>query len=236
MPDFDRQARAKIGRMIEEGRRSRAWTIKELAERTGFSTNTIGNATLGAPIPLSTLKTICDALDLPFQQILFDGDTTLASSATTGQRFPTARRKIFIIHGHDESAREMVARFLERLDLDVVILHEKSNQGRTIIEKVEAYSDVEFAIVLLTPDDVGGKTEADLRYRARQNVLLEWGYFIGKLGRRRVWAFKKGEIDLPSDVLGVVWETLDDHGNWRLSLAKELQEAGISVNWQRVAP
>src|SRR5690606_12147790 len=91
---------------------------------------------------------------------------------------PSFSRKIFIVHGHDDGAREAVARFLERIGLEAVILHEQANQGRTIIEKVVAHSDVGFAVVLLTPDDEGCAKGGKPEPRARQNVLLELGYFI----------------------------------------------------------
>lgn len=107
--------------------------------------------------------------------------------------------KIFIVHGHDEGAREAVARFLERLGFVPIILHEQANRGRTVIEKVEAHSDVSFAVVLLTPDDEGCVRGGSLEPRPRQNVLLELGFFIGKLGRDRVCALKRGTVEIPSD-------------------------------------
>lgn len=99
-------------------------------------------------------------------------------------------QKIFIVHGHDEGARESVARFIDKIGFDAVILSEQANQGRSIIGKIEAHSDVGFAVVLLTPDDVGGKTSDSLQPRARQNVLLELGYFMARLGRSRVFTLK----------------------------------------------
>jgi hypothetical protein len=120
------------------------------------------------------------------------------------ERSGPAARKVFIVHGHDEGARESVARFLEQLDFDPIILHEQANQGRTIIEKIEAHGDVGFAVVLLTPDDIGSVQGGDPLPRARQNVLLELGYFIGRLGRARVCALKRGDVEVPSDFGGVV--------------------------------
>jgi predicted nucleotide-binding protein len=142
-------------------------------------------------------------------------------------------RKIFIVHGH-AGAEQAVARFLARLDFEPIILHEQANQGRTVIEKFEAHSDVGFAVVLLTPDDVGGAQGALQRPRARQNVVLELGYFIGRLGRNRVCALKQGDVELPSDILGVVWEELDQHGAWQMKLAKELDAAKYEVDWNKV--
>jgi predicted nucleotide-binding protein len=98
--------------------------------------------------------------------------------------------------------KESVARFLEKLDLRPIILHEQPNKGRTVIEKFEAHSDVGFAVVLLTPDDVGGLASSPdkLSRRARQNVILELGYFIGKLGRAKVCALYKEGVEIPSDI------------------------------------
>ena len=143
--------------------------------------------------------------------------------------------KVFIVHGHDGEARESVARFLSQLGLDPVILHEQANQGRTDIEKVEAHSDVGFAVVLLTPDDEGrARGVATFEARARQNVLLELGFFIGKLGRRNVCALKRGVLEIPSDFAGVVWTMMDATGGWRQALGKELQASGYSIDWNLV--
>jgi predicted nucleotide-binding protein len=98
-----------------------------------------------------------------------------------------AARKVFNVHGHDEGVREAVARFMEKIGFEAVILHEKANQGRTVIEKVEAHTDVGFAIVLLTPDDEGCVKGGTLAARVRQNVLLELRYFLGKLTRWHLW-------------------------------------------------
>ena len=139
------------------------------------------------------------------------------------------------MHGHDAEARESVARYIEKLGLEAIILHEQANQGRTIIEKVEHSSDVGFAVVLLTPDDVGKSLlEQDLEPRARQNVLLELGYFIGRLQRSRVCALKKGKVSIPSDFAGVVWEELDEAGAWKTKLARELNAAGYKIDLSKL--
>jgi predicted nucleotide-binding protein len=143
-------------------------------------------------------------------------------------------RKVFVVHGHDEGAREAVARFLERVGFEPIILHEQANQGRTVMEKVVAYGDVGFVVVLLTPDDEGCKKGEGPKARARQNVLLELGYFVGRLGRERVCALKRGEIELPTDFGGVVYEPFDAAGGWRQTLGRELQAAGFDVDWNKV--
>ena len=143
--------------------------------------------------------------------------------------------EIFIIHGRDNETKETLARFLEHLNLKPIILHEQSNRGRTIIEKFEQHAQVGFAVALLTPDDVGALQEGtrNLKPRARQNVIFEFGYFIGRLGRNRVCALTKGSVEIPSDYDGVVYIPLDDTGGWRMELVKELKGAGIAVDANR---
>ena len=151
---------------------------------------------------------------------------------------PAINKQVFIVHGHDEAAKESVARLLEKLDLEPIILHEKPDQGRTIIEKFEEHSDVGFAVVLLTPDDVGAAKEGaesleSLKPRARQNVIFELGFFVGKLGRKRVCALRKGDTEILSDFSGVLWKPLDEEGAWRLELGKEIRAAGLDVDLNR---
>ena len=144
--------------------------------------------------------------------------------------------KVFVIHGHDEGARETVARFLEKLESQPIILHEQANKGRTIIEKFEDHADVPFAVVLLTPDDVGKLKDekSDLKPRARQNVILELGFFLGRLGRGRVCPLVKGDVETPSDYDGVVFTKLDDAGAWKMKLVQELKAAGFDIDANRV--
>ena len=149
---------------------------------------------------------------------------------------PQEGNKAFIVHGHDEAVKQSLARFLERLGIEAVILHEQPNQGRTIIEKFEDYSDVSYAVVLLTPDDIGASVDEqnNLMPRARQNVILELGFFIGKLGRERVCALYKGELEIPSDFSGVIWIRMDREGAWQLKLARELKAAGLNIDLNKI--
>ncbi|MGS3276340.1 TIR domain-containing protein [Serratia marcescens] len=147
---------------------------------------------------------------------------------------PPLSKKVFIVHGHDEGSREKVARFLERIGLEAIILHEQANRGRTVIEKVIEYGNVGFAVVLLTPDDEGCVKGGTLEPRARQNVLLELGFFIGHLGRDKVCALKRGAVEIPSDFAGVVWEHMDDNNGWKQSLSRELEAAGYTIDWNKV--
>lgn len=148
---------------------------------------------------------------------------------------PVSNNKIFIVHGHDHGALQPVARFLEKNDFEAIILHEQANNGRTIIEKIEKNSDVGFAVVLLTPDDIGrGLSDLEDKPRARQNVILELGYFIGRLGRERVCALKTTELEIPSDFGGVVYTEMDRHEAWKFSLAKELKAAGYFIDMNKM--
>jgi len=150
--------------------------------------------------------------------------------SNTSKELPS-NNKIFIVHGQDEQVKEMMARFVEKLGLEAVILHEQANEGKTIIEKLKKHTDVGYSIVLLTPDDVGASItdKENMKLRARQNVLLELGYMAAKLGRDHVCALKKGDVEIPSDLLGVVYIDLDPAGAWRLKVGKELKVAGLSV-------
>lgn len=144
---------------------------------------------------------------------------------------------LFLVHGQDEATKEKVARFLERLGVEVIVLQEKVNQGMTIVEKFEEYAgQAGFAVVLFTPDDVGYPlgSENRKRPRARQNVVLEMGYFMGRLSRERVCVLYKGGVELPSDILGVVYHPFDDAGGWRLTLAAELKRAGYPVDLNKI--
>ena len=144
--------------------------------------------------------------------------------------------EVFIVHGRDEGAKNEVARFIEKLNLVPVILHEQANLGRTIIEKFEQHAQVGFAIVLLTPDDVGSlrSDENCLNPRARQNVIFELGYFIGKLGRKRVCALVKGNVETPSDYDGVIYTPLEGSSGWKLKLIQELKNVGFKIDANRV--
>ena len=162
----------------------------------------------------------------------WDDESSSETPAATRSHKTSRTNRIFIVHGHDESARETVARFLEKLKLEPIILHEQPNHGRTIIGKFEKYADVGFAVVLLTPDDLGASKDRrdDLEPRARQNVIFELGYFIGKLSRCKVFPLVKGTVKTPSDYDGVVYTELDDAGGWKTKLIQELMDAGFNID------
>ncbi len=143
--------------------------------------------------------------------------------------------EVFVIHGRDDGTKQTVARFLETLGLVPVILHEQANLGRTIIEKFEEHAQVGFAVALLMPDDLGSLKgeETKLNPRARQNVIFEFGYFIGKLGRKRVCALVKGDVEKPSDYDGVLYIPWDDSGGWKMRLIEELKTSGFKIDANR---
>lgn len=144
--------------------------------------------------------------------------------------------KVFIVHGHDDAAKQEMARTLEKADFEAIILHEQPDIGHTIIEKFENYADVSFAVILYTECDVG-RSKADSvdseKYRARQNVVLEHGFFIGKLGRDYVCAFVKGDVETPSDLSGVLYIPMDKAGAWKMSLAKNMKAVGLPVDMNK---
>lgn len=141
------------------------------------------------------------------------------------------KTKVFIVHGHDNLAKEETARFVESLGLKAIILHEQASSGGTIIEKIETYSNVGFAIVLYTPCDLGrAKDDDELNPRARQNVIFEHGYLMGKIGRKNVCALVKSKVEKPNDISGVVYIDMDDNGAWKHMLIKEMKSAGYIID------
>lgn len=142
-------------------------------------------------------------------------------------------KDIFIVHGKDSEMKQHVARVLHKLGLNPVLLHEQPNTSRTIIEKLEHHSDVGFAVVLLSGDDRGYLSTdlpAAAKPRARQNVVLELGYFIGKLGRARICVLKRGEVEDPGELAGTLYLSFDDARRWEVDLVTELQAAGYPVD------
>jgi predicted nucleotide-binding protein len=145
-------------------------------------------------------------------------------------------RKVFIVHGRDEAMRKEAQATLNRFGIDGIVLHEEINEGQTIIEKFDREARAcGYAVVLFSPDDMGGlrvgKTASKLAPRARQNVILELGYFVALLGRKNVFVLVAGTgLEQPSDFHGVVYESYDKAGNWRRRLANELSAQGFYID------
>ena len=141
-------------------------------------------------------------------------------------------QKVFIIHGHDGELKEAVARIITEQGIEAIILNEQANSGRTIIEKIEQYSDVGAAVALFTCDDIGKKkSDTNECPRARQNVVFEAGFFMGKLGRDRVIIIAEKGIELPSDLHGVVYT---DRDSWKIDVCKELKAIGYNVDMNKL--
>jgi predicted nucleotide-binding protein len=144
-------------------------------------------------------------------------------------------QRVFIVHGRDQHFREVVARFVERQQYQPVILAEQVNQGRTLFEKLlDEAADAAFAVAILSPEDLGGlRTENEYRARARQNVIFELGYFVALLGRKRVVALVQPDVEIPSDIAGLLYiEVRDDSDAWKMQLAKEMKAAGLVINFE----
>ncbi len=170
-------------------------------------------------------------------QAHIDNSTTHRMIPQIGQPAPLAEpptgqlntKQVFIVHGHDEISKLNMAQFITSLGLEPVILHRQASSGMTIIEKIEAFSGVGFAVVLYTPCDIASVNgEYSFQKRARQNVVFEHGYLIGKLGRERVVAVVKDKVEIPNDISGIVYVELDDHNNWQRALINEMKELGYT--------
>ena len=180
----------------------------------------------GAGQMLNLFNTMLEELDL--------AGVTLKSDEAQESRVELSNR-IFIVHGHDEAMKQAAARMLGDLGLEPIILHEQPNQGRTIIEKFIDYSNVSFAVVLLSPDDIAypkDGSEKDRKLRSRQNVIFELGFFLGKLGRDHVFVLhrKEDNFEMPSDYSGVLYVPYDESGSWQFNLVKELKACGYDVD------
>jgi len=179
----------------------------------------------------AVLSSMIDEISEYWDDQVEDTENKYDMERTTKYNDPKTN-EVFVIHGHDTGAKETMARFLTKLDLEPIILHEQPNKGRTIIEKFEDHANVSFAVALLTPDDIGASLSDsyNTQKRARQNVIFEFGYFIGRLGRKNVVGFIKDTIEVPSDYSGVLYIPLDSAGKWKFDLVKELKSAGYDID------
>lgn len=140
--------------------------------------------------------------------------------------------KIFIVHGHDRILLLEVVNLISKQGINPIILSEQTNKGKTIIEKIEQNSTVGAAICLFTPDD-SGKSNNDEQYnnRARQNVVFETGYFYGRLGRDRTIFLMTDNLEIPSDLQGVVYSTKD---HWKNRVLRELEQIGFTIDYSKL--
>ena len=147
-------------------------------------------------------------------------------------------KKVFVVHGHDEIAKTSLEVFLHEIGFEPVVLHRQADEGLTVIEKFEKHSEVGYAFILLTPDEIAyvsgeaNKPEAERRteLRARPNVIFEFGYFVGKLGRSRVCCLYTGDVSLPSDVSGMIYKKYEKSiEEVAYSVIKDLKASGYGV-------
>ncbi|MCS4308212.1 putative nucleotide-binding protein [Rheinheimera pacifica] len=157
---------------------------------------------------------------------------------TATHRSASLSNKVFVVHGHDTELKTDVERFLHEIGLEPVVLHRQVDEGATIIEKFEKHADVGYAFILLTPDEVAfavsqldlSDKERHLEKRARPNVIFEFGYFVGRLGRSRVCCVHKGEVAIPSDLSGLVYKKIGSSiDEQAYSIIRELKAAGYDV-------
>lgn len=151
----------------------------------------------------------------------------------------TISNKIFVVHGHDSNLKVDLENFLQEIGLEPIVLHRQPDEGQTIIEKFEKHSDVGFAFILLTPDELAYTVDQEKledgqrkkEFRARPNVIFEFGYFVGKLGRKRVCCLYKGDVALPSDISGLLYKKIETNfENVGFAIIKELKAGGYSIN------
>ncbi|MDD4995441.1 MAG: nucleotide-binding protein [Patescibacteria group bacterium] len=182
---------------------------------------------------IDELESLDERLDLiPENQFMRDLEPSVSSPI-----FNNNNNNVFIVHGHNDGLKQTVARLIEKLALNPIVLHEQANGGMTVIEKFEKNANVGFAVVLLTGDDIGGaKDHAQEKFnkRARQNVIFELGYFVGRLGRNRVCALYESEVELPSDINGVLYIKYDSSESWKYQLCKELKSSGFSADMNQI--
>ena len=175
----------------------------------------------------------CQAVEV----ILKEGPTTVEPVA----RQRLANTRVFVVYGHDSTARDQLEAMLRRWRLEPLILDQLPSEGQTIIEKLESYTDqVGFAVVLATPDDEGHRAHHpdEKKYRARQNVVLELGMLLATLGRRRVAILLKQQdlTERPSDIHGLIYIPFKDDlpREAGLLLAKEMAAQGYEIDVQRL--
>ena len=187
------------------------------------------NADLAKENVAKTLSKLISLLD-----IISESDEPGLDELNAASAEMQITNRVFLVHGRADAQKNEVARFLDKAGLDVVILHERPNRGRTLITKFQEESaDASFAVILVTPDDIGGLVDGEAQPRARQNVVFELGFFIGRLGSERVCALITAGVERPSDFDGVVYVPFDPNGGWRTELMRELAAVRIPVDFAK---
>ena len=208
-------------------------SFRELRYHVGISTGVPGEAEQDARYFANRVDEAAALIEAAIYQLDLQDFPKEEPVATIGLGGP-----IFVVHGRDDARKYELVRLLDRtVENKAVVLHEQVNSGATILEKFERHAQTaSFAIVLLTADDEGRLRGSDdeLKPRGRQNVILELGIFVGRLGRARVAVLKDADVEVPSDLSGLVYIPLDPLGAWRHELLKELRAAGIKVDFERI--
>lgn len=169
---------------------------------------------------------LLSVIDILKEELKLDMDEEIYENSNEKLNNIVENKKVFIIHGHDDVLKNEVKSFIYSIKLQPIILSEENNYGDTIIEKFERQSnEAMFAIALFTDDDQFNEEK-----RARQNVIFEYGYFIGKLGRRKTFYLKKGDITIPSDIQGIAHSSYDE--DWRRELFGTLRTSGFDLNFE----
>ncbi len=229
--------------IIKKANRFKVFTIGPPPAIGGYIMPNVNPFTIifDSPYYFDAIGVIIDMIDETIGYIEENKDFTIEETISSNNKSNINKsinrdNNIFIVHGHDNALKEQVARFLEKLDIKPIILHEQSNKGATIIEKFEKHSNVNFAIILFTPDDVGNvkEKESSLNLRARQNVIFELGYFMGKIGRENVCVLIKDKVEKPTDYDGIIYIPCDNSAGWKMDLAKEIKNAGFKIDLNKV--
>lgn len=139
------------------------------------------------------------------------------------------RGKVFFIHGTDCHTSSLVLSFIRALGLQPIIMKELAHAGKTIITEIRKRAEVKYAICLLTPDNLGGVSAHELHFRADQNVILELGIFVGRLGRENVSSLFVEGVELPEDFHAFEHIEIDRTNEWKEALLKELTQAGFEI-------
>lgn len=205
-----------------------------LLVQQGLSFRTSGN--LPAEFE-KTKSTLLLALRTALKAVEEDIFGELRSNKSKGGS-PALSNKVFVVHGHDQSLKTDVEQFIHQIGLEPIVLHRQPDKGRTLIEKFEQNSDVGYAFILLTPDEIAYTVDQETlpdpsrkkEKRSRPNVIFEFGYFAGKLGRDRVCCLYKEGVDLPSDLDGLVYKKIDGSiESQGIAIVRELKAAGYKI-------
>ncbi|MBI2759792.1 MAG: nucleotide-binding protein [Chloroflexi bacterium] len=202
------------------------------------------------PVPeyiIEILRIVGDAsslkVDIVGKQEGYEAMSLAISRTTTIMNFKgrpqkrkseAAKRDVFLVYGHDHLAKQEVMGFLARIGVHAIDISTRPSQGRTIIDQIKHYSPVDFAIVLLTSDDIVFSNGGTKSRRPRQNVVFELGLFIGMLGSDRVCTLRKGNTEILSDYHGVIYKVMDNYGAWKTELARELKAAGFDLDLKKI--